>query len=111
MVQSVSPSTIKAPKPGIKQPSQETALTPRFYTTDFETAANLDLSTQESELQALLTEMRADYIVIILLEMKNLNSRGNILTEKQDELLLNIWNVLVFLSFRDFYSLRNYHGR
>ncbi len=61
MVQSVSPSTIKAPKLGIKQPSQETALTPRFYTTDFETAANLDLSSQEAQLQALLTEMRADY--------------------------------------------------
>ncbi|MCF4966966.1 magnesium-protoporphyrin IX monomethyl ester (oxidative) cyclase [Nostoc sp. CMAA1605] len=49
------------PKPGIKTPSQETILTPRFYTTDFETAANLDLSAQETELQAMLAEMRADY--------------------------------------------------
>ncbi|TAE59705.1 MAG: magnesium-protoporphyrin IX monomethyl ester (oxidative) cyclase [Nostocales cyanobacterium] len=60
MVSSVSPS-IKTPNPGIKHPSQETVLTPRFYTTDFETAANLDLSAQESELQAMLAEMRADY--------------------------------------------------
>ncbi|MBN3942801.1 magnesium-protoporphyrin IX monomethyl ester (oxidative) cyclase [Nostoc sp. NMS9] len=49
------------PKPEIKTPSKETVLTPRFYTTDFETAANLDLSAQETELQAMLTEMRTDY--------------------------------------------------
>lgn len=49
------------PKPETKIPSQETVLTPRFYTTDFETAANLDLSAQEKELQAMVAEMRADY--------------------------------------------------
>ncbi|MEA5604572.1 magnesium-protoporphyrin IX monomethyl ester (oxidative) cyclase [Nostoc sp. UHCC 0252] len=49
------------PKPEIKTPSKETVLTPRFYTTDFETAANLDLSAQETELKAMLTEMRTDY--------------------------------------------------
>jgi magnesium-protoporphyrin IX monomethyl ester (oxidative) cyclase len=40
---------------------KESILTPRFYTTDFETAAKLDLSEQETELQAVLTEMRNDY--------------------------------------------------
>jgi magnesium-protoporphyrin IX monomethyl ester (oxidative) cyclase len=40
---------------------KETILTPRFYTTDFETAASLDLSEQDTELQAMLAEMRADY--------------------------------------------------
>ncbi|MBK1989025.1 magnesium-protoporphyrin IX monomethyl ester (oxidative) cyclase [Sphaerospermopsis aphanizomenoides BCCUSP55] len=49
------------PKPGIKAPAKETVLTPRFYTTDFETAASMDLSAQETELQAMLAEMRADY--------------------------------------------------
>ncbi|MBE9000454.1 magnesium-protoporphyrin IX monomethyl ester (oxidative) cyclase [Nostoc sp. LEGE 12447] len=49
------------PKPEIKTPSKETVLTPRFYTTDFETAANLDLSAQETELKAMLAEMRTDY--------------------------------------------------
>lgn len=40
---------------------KENILTPRFYTTDFETAAQMDLSAQEKELQAMLAEMRADY--------------------------------------------------
>jgi magnesium-protoporphyrin IX monomethyl ester (oxidative) cyclase len=40
---------------------RENILTPRFYTTDFETAAKLDLSSQDTELQAMLAEMRADY--------------------------------------------------
>lgn len=40
---------------------KENILTPRFYTTDFEKTANLDLSAQETELRAMLEEMRADY--------------------------------------------------
>ena len=40
---------------------EENLLTPRFYTTDFEKAANLDLSKGEVDLQAMLSEMRADY--------------------------------------------------
>jgi magnesium-protoporphyrin IX monomethyl ester (oxidative) cyclase len=49
------------PKPATKTAVEETLLTPRFYTTDFETAANLDLSLQETELRAMLEEMRTDY--------------------------------------------------
>lgn len=54
------------PKPTLetvasKKAIKENILTPRFYTTDFETTAGLDLSAQETELQAMLTEMRADY--------------------------------------------------
>lgn len=40
---------------------KENILTPRFYTTDFETAAKLDLSAQDDEIQAVIAEMRADY--------------------------------------------------
>ncbi|MBW4496642.1 MAG: magnesium-protoporphyrin IX monomethyl ester (oxidative) cyclase [Oscillatoria princeps RMCB-10] len=40
---------------------KENILTPRFYTTDFETTAKLDLSAQETEFQTMLAEMRADY--------------------------------------------------
>lgn len=49
-------------KPAIQKPTiQETLLVPRFYTTDFDAAANLDLSAQEAELRTMLAEMQADY--------------------------------------------------
>jgi len=40
---------------------EETILSPRFYTTDFEKTAQLDLSSQEQELKAMIAEMKADY--------------------------------------------------
>ncbi|EKQ66749.1 Mg-protoporphyrin IX monomethyl ester (oxidative) cyclase [Leptolyngbyaceae cyanobacterium JSC-12] len=40
---------------------QENLLTPRFYTTNFEVAANLDLTLQQQQLEAMLAEMQADY--------------------------------------------------
>lgn len=46
---------------GVKTAIKENILTPRFYTTDFEKAANLDLSATDKELNAMLEEMRADY--------------------------------------------------
>ncbi len=48
-------------RPGIKAPVKETLLTPRFYSTDFDAVARLDLSSQEEELQAVMSELRADY--------------------------------------------------
>nr|WGH12937.1 magnesium-protoporphyrin IX monomethyl estercyclase [Echinothamnion sp.] len=50
-------STIKNTDIKIK----ETLLTPRFYTTDFEEMANLDISFNTEEFKALLEEFRADY--------------------------------------------------
>jgi magnesium-protoporphyrin IX monomethyl ester (oxidative) cyclase len=47
--------------PAKKTNLKESLLTPRFYTTNFDVVANLDLSAQSDELQAMLTEMRADY--------------------------------------------------
>lgn len=61
MIKSTIPTATKPLQPGTKQVSQETILTPRFYTKDFDTVANLDLSAQENELKAMLAEMRADY--------------------------------------------------
>jgi magnesium-protoporphyrin IX monomethyl ester (oxidative) cyclase len=46
---------------GIKAPVQETLLTPRFYTTDFDAVAEMDLSEQSAQLEAILAELRADY--------------------------------------------------
>nr|WCH56147.1 magnesium protoporphyrin IX monomethyl ester cyclase [Calliblepharis sp.] len=40
---------------------KETLLTPRFYTTDFEEMAKLDISYNLSEFKALLKEFKADY--------------------------------------------------
>lgn len=48
-------------RPGIKIPAKETILTPRFYTTDFEAMAQMDISPNEEELQAILEEFRVDY--------------------------------------------------
>uniref|UniRef100_A0A4D6WSS1 Probable magnesium-protoporphyrin IX monomethyl ester [oxidative] cyclase n=1 Tax=Crouania attenuata TaxID=42002 RepID=A0A4D6WSS1_9FLOR len=40
---------------------KETLLTPRFYTTDFDEMAKLDISSNQQEFEALLKEFRADY--------------------------------------------------
>jgi magnesium-protoporphyrin IX monomethyl ester (oxidative) cyclase len=48
-------------RPGVKQPAKETLLTPRFYTTDFDEMAKMDISINEDELRAILEEFRADY--------------------------------------------------
>ncbi|ERN40654.1 magnesium-protoporphyrin IX monomethyl ester aerobic oxidative cyclase [Rubidibacter lacunae KORDI 51-2] len=48
-------------RPGVKAPAAETLLTPRFYTTDFDEMARMDLSPNEDELRAILAEFRADY--------------------------------------------------
>ena len=56
--QAVEPEMLK---PGVKAPVKETLLTPRFYITDFDAVANLDLSAQEEELKAMLGQLKADY--------------------------------------------------
>jgi magnesium-protoporphyrin IX monomethyl ester (oxidative) cyclase len=48
-------------RPGIKSPAAETILTPRFYTTDFDEMAQMDISLNEDELKAILEEFRVDY--------------------------------------------------
>jgi magnesium-protoporphyrin IX monomethyl ester (oxidative) cyclase len=59
-------STLKKPdfeelRPGIKKPAADNLLTPRFYTTDFDEMAQMDLSPNVEEFEALLAEMRVDY--------------------------------------------------
>jgi magnesium-protoporphyrin IX monomethyl ester (oxidative) cyclase len=44
-----------------KAPSEETLLTPRFYTTDFEEMACLDISSNIEEIEAINEEFRVDY--------------------------------------------------
>lgn len=45
----------------IKEPVKDTILTPRFYTTDFDAMAAMDLSLNEAELEAICEEFRKDY--------------------------------------------------
>nr|YP_011005525.1 magnesium-protoporphyrin IX monomethyl ester (oxidative) cyclase [Choristocarpus tenellus]WAM62388.1 magnesium-protoporphyrin IX monomethyl ester (oxidative) cyclase [Choristocarpus tenellus] len=45
----------------IQKDSQETILAPRFYTTDFEEMANLNIESNKLELQAVLREFEFDY--------------------------------------------------
>lgn len=61
MVDSLKKPQFEEIRPGIKAPAKETILTPRFYTTDFEEMANMDISINEDELQAILEEFRVDY--------------------------------------------------
>jgi len=61
MVKSIEPPQPELLKAGVKAPVQETLLTPRFYTTDFDNVAKLDISAQETELLAIVEELRADY--------------------------------------------------
>ena len=48
-------------RPGVKAPSKDTILTPRFYTTDFDEMAEMDMSVNEDEVRAIIEEFRADY--------------------------------------------------
>ncbi|MEM1308152.1 MAG: magnesium-protoporphyrin IX monomethyl ester (oxidative) cyclase [Cyanobacteria bacterium P01_D01_bin.71] len=48
-------------RPGVKAPAKDTILTPRFYTTDFDEMAEMDISANEDELVAILEEFRKDY--------------------------------------------------
>ena len=49
------------PESLVKTATEETLLSPRFYTTDFEAIANMDISSQEEELKAMIAEMKTDY--------------------------------------------------
>jgi magnesium-protoporphyrin IX monomethyl ester (oxidative) cyclase len=61
MVDSLKKPGIEESRPGVKAPAKETILTPRFYTTDFDEMAKMDLSINQEELLALMKEFRADY--------------------------------------------------
>jgi magnesium-protoporphyrin IX monomethyl ester (oxidative) cyclase len=50
-----------ADAPATKEPVKDTILTPRFYTTDFDAMAAMDLRPNEVELEAICEEFRKDY--------------------------------------------------
>lgn len=61
MVNSLEKPEFQELREGVKVPAKETILTPRFYTTDFDEMAKMDLSINEVELKALIEEFRVDY--------------------------------------------------
>ncbi|MBW4600206.1 MAG: magnesium-protoporphyrin IX monomethyl ester (oxidative) cyclase [Calothrix sp. FI2-JRJ7] len=61
MVDSLKKPGIEEMRAGTKVPAKETLLTPRFYTTDFDEMARMDLSVNEDELLAIVQEFRVDY--------------------------------------------------
>ena len=61
MVNTLEKPEFQEIRDGVKVPAKETILTPRFYTTDFDEMAKMDVSLNEDELRALLAEFRADY--------------------------------------------------
>lgn len=61
MVDSLKKPDFQEMRPGVKVPTEETILTPRFYTTDFDEMAEMDISVNEDELRAILEEFRTDY--------------------------------------------------
>ncbi|BAQ65050.1 magnesium-protoporphyrin IX monomethyl ester (oxidative) cyclase [Geminocystis sp. NIES-3709] len=61
MVTTVQKPEYEEIRPGIKAPAKETILTPRFYTTDFDAMAKMDIAANEEELQAILAEFKEDY--------------------------------------------------
>lgn len=69
-------------RPGVKKPVQETLLTPRFYTTDFDKIANMVLSSHEEEILAALEELRPIITATISSVTKVLSNLGIILMKK-----------------------------
>nr|YP_010851246.1 magnesium-protoporphyrin IX monomethyl estercyclase [Aphanocladia delicatula]WGH14123.1 magnesium-protoporphyrin IX monomethyl estercyclase [Aphanocladia delicatula] len=77
-------STIKNTDIKIK----ESLLTPRFYTTDFEEMANLDISLNTEEFEALLQEFRADYNKQHFIRDEEFNKSWNKLDNKTKTLFI-----------------------
>ncbi|MEB3338956.1 MAG: magnesium-protoporphyrin IX monomethyl ester (oxidative) cyclase, partial [Leptolyngbyaceae bacterium] len=61
MVDSLKKPSLEELRPGVKVPAKETILTPRFYTTDFDAMAKMDISVNEAEMRAILEEFKVDY--------------------------------------------------
>ena len=68
--------------------TKETLLTPRFYTTDFNEMANLDISLNLEEFEAILQEFRADYNKQHFIRDQEFNQSWNHLDNKTKALFI-----------------------
>jgi len=78
---------------------KENLLTPRFYTTNFDVAASLDLSPQQNELEAMLAEMRADYNRHHFVRNESFNKTWENLDESTRKAFVDVPVSLSFLVF------------
>lgn len=72
----------------IKIPTKESLLTPRFYTTNFEEIALMDMSGSLPELRAILKEFRTDYNRNHFIRDKEFDKNWNNLDEKTKNLFI-----------------------
>uniref|UniRef100_UPI0028D03F24 Magnesium-protoporphyrin IX monomethyl ester [oxidative] cyclase n=1 Tax=Laurencia catarinensis TaxID=197326 RepID=UPI0028D03F24 len=68
--------------------TQETLLTPRFYTTDFNEMSNLDISLNTEEFEALLKEFRADYNKKHFIRDEEFNNSWNSLANEKKAIFI-----------------------
>jgi hypothetical protein len=89
MVDSLKKPGAEELQPEIKSPAKETILTPRFYTTDFDEMAKMDISVNQEELEAILEEFAPTTTAITLSAARSLPSPGIILMVKPVSFSLN----------------------
>jgi magnesium-protoporphyrin IX monomethyl ester (oxidative) cyclase len=71
-----------------KTPAKETLLTPRFYTTDFEKMAKIDVSSNIEELQAILNEFQDDFNQQHFIRDKEFTVNWNYFDEKTKDFFI-----------------------
>lgn len=94
----------------MKVPAKETILTPRFYTTDFDAVAAMDISPNEDELLAILEEFRVDYNRHHFVRTDEFDQSWEHIDGETRQLFIEFWSVPVRLNFLAFYSTRNWHA-
>ena len=71
-----------------KRSTKETLLTPRFYTTNFDEMAKMDISINQQEFEAILEEIRVDYNKNHYIRDEEFNKSWNNLDEKTRALFI-----------------------
>jgi magnesium-protoporphyrin IX monomethyl ester (oxidative) cyclase len=89
-----------------KDPEKDTILTPRFYTTDFEAMAAMDLRPNEAELEAICEEFRKDYNRHHFVRNGEFDGAAEQLDPETRKCSLNFLSRVVRLNFPDFCSTR-----
>jgi magnesium-protoporphyrin IX monomethyl ester (oxidative) cyclase len=92
-----------------KNPAKESLLTPRFYTTDFEEMAQLDISSNIEEIEAILEEFRADYNQQHFIRDNEFVMDWKNFDEKTRDLFIEFLERSCTAEFSGFLLYKNYH--